>query len=84
MKFLFLLFYHFKFIFTYTTQRTHPIFGQRLKWYSRLYALFRISDFGVIDPLTNCTNIFFHKSVILWFNIQARLFVPLPAAKINK
>ena len=59
--FSFKLLLYLKLFLAYAAERAYIIVGEVLECHTRLNALLRVANFGVIDPLTNCTNILFHN-----------------------
>ena len=62
---------HFKLILAYATQRADIIVGEVLKCYTWFNTLLRVTNLGVIYPLTYCTDILFHDYLDL--NIKQTL-----------
>ena len=63
---LFLFFHLLEIIFSYPTKRANPIVGNIFKRSARQNATIRVTFIWVVHPVTDCTNILFHKLFIKW------------------
>ena len=56
---------HLKKIFADPALGAHPVIGQVIKSRTRLNAVFRVTDLGIIDITTGCAFPFFHSLSLL-------------------
>lgn len=60
-----ILFYGFKQIFSHSADRTYPVIGNIFKFSSRSDSAVRVTYCRIIDPVADCTYIFFHTFTCL-------------------